>query len=206
MSKKPTNIKINLLPKDPFLSSAVGRLLQWALSAGRYIVIFTELVVIISFATRFVLDRQLTDINAEIFKKRSIILAYGELEERFRATQSKLTQLASVQQDVNIIDVFENLTKVTPREVSLTQLNISPSTISINGKALSQTSFNLLVNNLQLSNKFFNITVNKVESGQEQEAGFSFVIGAQTKEVKRQQTAAPVEKEKTDLLNRTGGL
>lgn len=206
MSKKPSNIKINLLPRDPFLSSTFGRLLQWALSAGRYIIIFTELVVIVSFATRFVLDRKLTDINAEIFKKRSVILSYGDLEERFKATQSKIDQLSQLQQDVNITDVFENLTKVTPKDVNLSQLSITPSTITINGKTLSQGSFNLLINNLQLSNKFYNITVGKVESTKEQDAGFTFVISAQTKEIKRQQTSQEAAKEKVNVLDRTQGL
>ncbi len=205
MSKKPTQIRINLLPKDPFLGSALGRLLQWALSAGRYIVIFTELVVIISFATRFVLDRRLTDINADIFKKRAVILSYGDLEDRFRATQSKLEQLSKLQQDINITDVFENLTKVTPKDVKLSQLTIGTSGVTINGKTLSQASFNLLINNLQLSNQFHNITVSNVESSQDESAAFAFMITAQTKEVKRQQTEEKA-KEKVNILDRTQGL
>ncbi len=205
MSKKPIQIRINLLPKDPFLSSALGRLLQWALSAGRYIVIFTELVVIISFATRFVLDRKLTDINGAIFKKRAVILSYGDLEDRFRATQSKLEQLSKLQQDINITDVFENLTKVTPKDVKLSQLTIGTSGVTINGKTLSQASFNLLINNLQLSNQFHNITVSNVESSQDESAAFAFMITAQTKEVKRQQIEEKT-KEKVNILDRTQGL
>lgn len=205
MSKKPIQIRINLLPKDPFLSSALGRLLQWALSAGRYIVIFTELVVIISFATRFVLDRKLTDINGAIFKKRAVILSYGDLEDRFRATQSKLEQLSKLQQDINITDVFENLTKVTPKDVKLSQLTIGTSGVTINGKTLSQASFNLLINNLQLSNQFHNITVSNVESSQDESAAFAFMIAAQTKEVKRQQIEEKT-KEKVNILDRTQGL
>ncbi len=205
MSKKPSQIRINLLPKDPFLSSALGRLLQWALSAGRYIVIFTELVVIVSFATRFVLDRKLTDINTDIFKKRAVILSYGDLEDRFRATQSKLEQLSKLQQDVNITDVFENLTKVTPKDVKLSQLTISTTGVTINGKTQSQASFNLLINNLQLSNQFYNISVSNVESTQDEGAAFAFMIAAQTKEVKRQQTEEKVQ-EKVNILDRTQGL
>ncbi len=206
MSKKPIRIRINLLPKDPFLASPLGRLLQWALSAGRYIVIFTELVVIISFATRFVLDKQLTDLNASIFRKRSEILAYGDLELQFITTQSKLDQLAKLQQDMNITDVFEALTAVTPKDVSLSQLSITQSTVSITGKTFSQNSFNLLINNLQLSNRFSNITVGKIESGKDQSAGFAFTISAQTQEVTRKQAAPAAVKEKPNLRNSGEGL
>ena len=79
MKKQPAAITINLVPKDPFFATIPGRVLKWALSAGRYIVIFTELVVIISFATRFTLDRQVTDLNDTITSKEAIINSYGAL-------------------------------------------------------------------------------------------------------------------------------
>jgi hypothetical protein len=68
VSKVPT-LEVNLLPKDPFLSTSLGKLLQWSLTVGRYLVIFTELIVVSSFAARFSLDRQVTDLNASILQK-----------------------------------------------------------------------------------------------------------------------------------------
>lgn len=206
MKNKPANITINLIPKDPFFLTPVGVFLQWALSAGRYIVIFTELIVIVSFAARFTLDRQLTDLNSQIFDQKTLIAAYGPLEANFRAAQTKLETVEQIDDEVNITDVFENLTYVTPQDVSLDQLSISPSTVTISGTTLSQTSFNLLVNNLQLSQKFHNITIGKVESGDSSSPGFKFLITANTKQVQRgAETSKPVE-EKTNILDRTEGI
>lgn len=206
MKQKPANITINLIPKDPFFQTPIGIFLQWALSAGRYIVIFTELIVIVSFAARFTLDRQLTDLNSQIFDQKTLIAAYGTLESNFRAAQTKLETVEKIDEEVNITDVFENLTLVTPQDVKLDQLTISPSTVTISGSTLSQTSFNLLINNLQLSQKFYNITVGKVESGDSSTAGFKFVITAATKQVQKQAGSTQKTEEKVNVLDRDGGI
>lgn len=206
MKKSPATININLVPRDPFFQTVLGRFLQWALSAGRYIVIFTELIVLISFAARFTLDRKLTDLNSEINTKKNLLDSYGDLEDRFRTVQSRLDTIKQINQDINLNDVFESLSKVTPTDVHLSQLTIGPSSVSITGNTLSQESFNLLVNNLQLSGKFFNITVSKVESGDLQSPGFNFSIIANTKQVKKDTAAPSTKNEKVNILDRTEGL
>jgi Tfp pilus assembly protein PilN len=205
MSKKPATININLVPKDPFFHTPLGRALQWALSAGRYIIIFTELIVIISFAARFTLDRQITNLNTDIVSRQGTIQNYGELEADFRLAQAKIENVKQIEQDVNIVDVFEKLSEVTPQDVSLTQLIISPSGVSVTGRTLSQTSFNLLINNLQLSPQFRNVSVSKVESEEEGSPGLLFTILADTKVRDARATNTSTE-EKVNVLDRTQGL
>lgn len=202
-NKPPAQIKINLLPKDPFFESIVGRSLQWALSAGRYIVIFTELVVIISFITRFSLDRQLTDINTDIAQKEMVIKSYGDLEANFKIAQSKIAKIKELDQESNIIEVFPYISEITPEGIQMSKLTIRPTGISADGSTLSQTSFNRFVSNLELSPHFLNVSIDRVESNDD-EAGFAFSLRADTKEVKK--VEAPTAKEKVDLLDRTQGL
>lgn len=181
MSHHVTAININLLPSDPFFATPLGRILRWALSGGRYIVIFTELIVIISFAARFTLDRQLTDLTKEISQKKSIVLSYGALEQQVRDTQAKLTNYENLEQDANLADVFEKLSVVTPKQITLTRLSITSSAITIDGSAPSQSTFNILITNLQLSPDFSAVTVSKVESADKNTPGFLFTLTAQTK-------------------------
>lgn len=180
--KKPARIEINLVPKDPFFQTPLGRFMQWALSAGRYIVIFTELVVIGSFLTRFTLDRQITDLNNEILQKEEQIKGYGTLEADFRSAQSRVEQYKQVVQERNIAEVFPQLTAITPIEVTYDLVSISPVRVVMSGSALSRDSFNTLINNLQLSNIFKNVTINKIESPEDDLPGFSFDISATTGE------------------------
>lgn len=205
MSKKPAAININLVPKDPFFHTPLGRALQWALSAGRYIIIFTELIVIISFAARFTLDRQITNLNTDIVSRQGSIGNYGELENDFRLAQSKIENVKQIEQDVNIVDVFEKLSEVTPQDVTLSQLVITPSGLSATGRTLSQTSFNLLINNLQLSPQFRNVSVSKVESEDEGSAGLLFTIQADTK-VRDARATNTSSQERVNVLDRTQGL
>ncbi len=203
--KKAAQVNINLLPKDPFFSTIFGKILRWALSAGRYIVIFTELVVIMSFLARFTLDRQVTDLNSAIEKKRQIILSYGNLEDNFRTVQEKIAQYQQTDQETNIVDTFTHLSAVVPDGITLNELAIRPTSVTISGNTLSQTAFNLLINNLQLSSKFKNINVSEIESSDDDDKGITFNIKADTKIVQKVQ-AKSGDTEKVDLLDRTQGL
>ena len=145
-------------------------------------VIFTELIVIVSFAARFTLDRQLTDLNREIQQKKSVVLSYGELEKRVRDTQSKLANYQSLEQNTNLAEVFEKLSTVTPTAVTLNRLGITSSTVTIDGVAPSQSVFNMLIINLQLSPNFSAVTVSKVESAEKNVPGLVFTLSAQTKQ------------------------
>lgn len=181
MPKKLTSIDVNLLPKDPFFDTPLGKALRWALSVGRYIVIFTELIVIISFATRFSLDRQVTDLNDSINQKEAIIRSYGDLEENVRTTQSVIEQYQQIQQQGNITDVFPALSAITPQDVRLDELIIRPTSVLLGGSTLSQASLNLLITNIQLSSDFRNVSVDKIETSDGQRnTGFSFRIQADT--------------------------
>lgn len=186
MSKKPASININLVPKDPFFHTPLGRAMQWALSAGRYIVIFTELIVIISFGARFVLDRQLTNLNDSIHQKQVTIEGYAELEAQFRIAQAKIENVQQIEQDINIVDVFTSLQAVTPPDIVLSQLSIRPTSITVTGRSFSQSAFNTYITNLQLSPQFFDISVSRVESGESQTPGINFAIQAQTREQAQQ--------------------
>jgi len=203
--KKSAQIHINLLPKDPFFSTVIGKTLRWALSAGRYVVIFTELIVIMSFIARFTLDRQVTDLNSSIEKKKQIILSYGDLEDRFRTVQEKITQYKQTEQETNIVDTFEHLSAVVPSGIVTENLSIRPTNIALTGSTFSQTAFNKFINNLQLSPHFSNINVGEIEANNDSDTGITFSIRADTKIVQKITATKKVEAE-VDLLDRTQGL
>lgn len=87
---------VNLLPQTEFDLSVWGKILKWALSTGRYIVILTELVVIAAFLSRFKLDKDYSDLGDRITGKKSILTALQNTETRFRRTQNQLTEAKRV--------------------------------------------------------------------------------------------------------------
>jgi hypothetical protein len=180
MSKRPANkkldITINLVPQDPFFETILGRFLKWALSVGRYIVIFTEMIVILSFASRFTLDRMVTDLNSALNQKERVIASYGDLEKKFRFIQKQIDDYQQFKQDSNLVDIFPILNDNIPNNVVFETLLVRPDAINFTGSALSQTALNVLVNNLQLSPYFTEVSVNKIESRGEKTSGFNFDI------------------------------
>ena len=179
--KKSAPITVNLLPKDPFLTSPIGRLLQWSLTVGRYLVIFTESVVIMSFASRFYIDRRITDLNGSIHQKQIIIESYGDLEKQVREIQDKIQSYEQIQQQVDMTDSFEALSQITPQDVTLEALNMKPDSVVFAGKTLSQNSFNLLVNNIQLSPHFSDVVINRIETKSDKDPGYNFEIQAKVR-------------------------
>ena len=161
----------------------MGRGLKWALSAGRYIVMFTELIVVLSFVTRFYLDRQVTDLNRDIFQKEAVIGSYGDFEQEVRDVQERLDQYQQIEQEGNIVDTFPSLAEVIPSGVELEELVIYPEKVALKGAVSSQKSLNVLINNLQISKDFHSIVVSNIESESSQSSGFSFQLTAQTQEV-----------------------
>lgn len=206
MAKKPIPIDVNLIPKDPFFETPLGKVLKWALSIGRYIVIFTELIVILSFVTRFSLDRQITDLNDEINKKEMIIGSYGDLEQNVRQVQEKISQYQQATQQDDIVEVFPKLSRITPAGVKLNNLMIKADRVTFSGSTLSDDTLSLFINNIQLSDDFNNVSIEQIETGDRNDPGFHFRMSANTKKVELKQVEKSQETEKIDILDRTQGL
>lgn len=199
MSARSKKLTINLVPQDPFLESPLGRFMQWGMGAGRYIVIFTEIIVILSFAARFTLDRQITDLNSELNSQIRYIEGYQELESQVRLIQAQTAEIKKQRDSNNMLLVFEELSTLIPLDVSFSRMSISRGTLSAEGKALSQQAFSTLINNMQLSNLFHNIRIGKIESSGESTSEVTFTLTASTQQApKAVRSVAPVPAANTE--------
>jgi len=177
MSKKVT-YDINLLLKDPFFETRFGQFLNWAVNVGRYIVIFTELVVIVSFGARFTLDRKLADLNSKIHQKEVIIESQQEFEAEFRLVQAKISSYQQIEQQNSLVDIFPILQRMIPSNFLMQQLNIKQNKVTAKGVALSNDALNYLISNLQLSPIFTGIAVSNIETTDESQSGLQVQISA----------------------------
>ena len=92
-----------------------GRFLKWSLTAGRYIIILTELVVIMAFMSRFKLDHDLSDLNDAILGKQALLEASSNTEKVLRLTQARLN-LADQKLKVNPVpsEVISKIIRLFP--------------------------------------------------------------------------------------------
>jgi len=151
---------INLLPED---KQPLGSFLSWVLTSGRYIVIGTEIIVLIAFLSRFKLDRDLTDLHQSIAQKQAIVLAAQDLEKQVRILQNHLLIIKKFENQRDfppkLLATFEQL---IPIDVSLTELSSQEAELTLKATAGSNQGFSAFINNLSSSPSFKDISLDNV--------------------------------------------
>lgn len=202
---RPSSMKlkvpdVNLFPQDPFYNTFFGKILRWAVSVGRHIVIFTEIVVIGSFFSRFVLDRQVTDLNSSILQKQSIAESYGTLDTDIREIQRRTKDISDILAQQGRYKVLELITKLTPPEIVYDQISLSGERLSITGRSKSGNALSALIEGLRSMPQLQSITIGDISSGESDSGGetlFSITMvyrqGLVAEETKKSTTVTPVK-------------
>lgn len=131
--------KVNLLPLDSFEASVWGRGLKWALTAGRILVVLTEFVVILAFASRFWFDKRLNDLVEVIDQKKQVVASYVEVENEMRDILARQEPVeTATNRKVTSIGLLEKLSQTIPQETTLTDLSIEEDKITLAGTSVSE--------------------------------------------------------------------
>ncbi|MEK7622887.1 MAG: PilN domain-containing protein [Patescibacteria group bacterium] len=169
------NKEINLLPKEKWETGTAGKLLKWALSIGRYIVVFTELVVISAFLYRFSLDRKLMDINEQVNQQKKIIVTYGDLETNFRTLQAKLTNISKAEKNsLDMSVILTNLSEITPLDTTYNSIDVEGQKVALEGQTLSEIGLATLLTKAQESKIFSGVSLDNVSSANEKSQTINF--------------------------------
>lgn len=160
--------EINLLPREEFEKKPLGRFLIWALTIGRYIVIFTELIVILAFLSRFKLDRDLSDLYESIREKQAIIQASSDFEQDFRFLQKRLLTIKNLEEEkVETVPIIAEISSLVPLDVVLSNLSFGEEEIRITASALSEEGLGSFILNLSSSPKFKEINLSSISKSSE---------------------------------------
>jgi hypothetical protein len=192
-AKKHPTVAVNLLPQDPFLDSVIGKFLTWALSIGRYLIIITEFIVIMSFLSRFKLDRDLTDLTENIERQKAVILSYEDVERNFTSVQQKINFIAREQENQSIIPTLSFIEKNLPLDTKLTQLNVQPNNWSVTAAAVTAQSMKSAVDRIAAAYPQNEVSLGEVKlNGRTGTIDFSIRVSQPTTVVKK---AVPVANE-----------
>lgn len=172
--------QIEFLPKEDWEKTSFGKFLKWLLTIGRYIVIFTELIVILAFLSRFKLDRDLTDLYKQIEQKQAIIQSSADFESDFRFLQQQLSIIQGLRKEqLKTNQLLEEISALTPVDVSFSDLNISGDNASFTASALSEAGLATFINNLKKSSRFSDINIDSLAIGAGEGIGISFNLKSQ---------------------------
>jgi Tfp pilus assembly protein PilN len=155
---------INLLGEQDLAHSPWGRILTWATTYGRYIMITTEIVVLLAFISRFSLDRKLTDLNEEIAQKQAIIEANSSFESEFRGLQERISTIKTLITSQGYLrDVLEELQQLLPLDVYLESLTLNDTTLTAQTTAVTTAGFSQFLSNVTQSRFLQNIEAGEVK-------------------------------------------
>ena len=170
---------INLLPRKDFDRTIFGKFLRWSLIYGRYIIVSTEIVVLLAFIARFSLDRTITDLNEEIDQKAAIVTANQGFEDRFRNLQNRTNYITHffAKQDA-LQRLLTHLQVITPQGVRLTNLTLTDDTVSLDAVAQTSSSLASFLSNLKNSDTLTDISVANVTKKTAQTAETTIKIEA----------------------------
>ena len=176
--------ELNLLPSGKWETGIPGKLLRWALKTGRYIVVFTELIVISAFLYRFGLDRKLTDLNEEMKLQLSAVNTYGDLETNFRNLQSRLELIKQGQESSLKPDlILTNISQITPIDTAYSTISIDKETVSLQGQTLSEIGLATLLAKAQANEVFSEVNLESVSSPTEKSQAIDFTLSLTLKNV-----------------------
>lgn len=118
--------EISLLPDSENANSLASRALHWIATVGRYIIVFTELIVVVAFISRFSLDRKSADLSEVIRQQKAILDSTAIFEKDFNSVQQKLN---IIKQNYSLNPQYDQklntLAQSTPPDIFLNNLSIS---------------------------------------------------------------------------------
>jgi hypothetical protein len=85
-----TKKEISLLPDEENPNSPAAKLLRWVTTVGRFVIVFTELIVICAFISRFWLDRKNSDYSDVLRQQKAILESTQAFEKEYALLQQRL--------------------------------------------------------------------------------------------------------------------
>lgn len=141
---------INLLPKKSFEFSTSGKVLKWTTKVGRILVVVTEFVVLLAFASRFYFDKKLDDLGEALVQKQAQIAAYAQIESDIRKIIAKQQPIESYEKSgLGFVNKVSNLTQIMPLGTALDTLTIDENGLSMMGKSQSEYGFAQLLSGVK---------------------------------------------------------
>lgn len=156
--------ELSLLPDESNNNTFWARTVKYLTTIGRYIIVFTELVVISAFISRFWLDRQNSDISETLRQQKAIIESTFEFEQEFLALQSRLNFIdLHYQNQPKYVDNIRSIASAIPNDVFFQQLTITPKTAQVSLYSYQEDSLVNTMVNLLLSPAIKIVDIQKIE-------------------------------------------
>lgn len=156
--------ELSLLPEESNNNSFVAVAIRYITSVGRFIIVFTELIVICAFISRFWLDRQNSDVSEVLRQQKAILESTAEFEQEYISLQSRLTYIDSYyKSQPNYVRNIKALVSSLPPDVFFQTFTVTPTTSRVSLFSYQEDSLVNLIVNLSLNPAISTVDIQKIE-------------------------------------------
>lgn len=152
---------INLVPQEEGPTSSPRGFLNWLLSAGRYLLIITELLLFSAFISRFYFDDRIQDQIDKGIKPRLETVDYLHKNEvEFKNLQARINNIKStLNSRLEIAKIVDELIKLTPTGARLEKIQIDEKEILFSASIPSIEVLEVFKNNFAKSKVFRSLDI-----------------------------------------------
>jgi len=166
---------INLLPQSEFEKSFGGRFLKWAISAGRKVIIVTELIVILAFLSRFKLDEDIRVMNDEITGKRNLLESTMQFETDFLNKKNEISSARDIEKrQSGAATTLEEVARVVPFEVRLKDLLLTKTGANMTGLSIDEKALGEMLSRMDKNPDWKSVDLATLDA--QENKGVSFVL------------------------------
>lgn len=172
-------INIDLMPSREEPKGSVGSAIHWALTIGRYLVIFTEIVAIAIFVLSIKLSADKQDLKESISGLTQQVSAQEDFEKEFRSVQDRINEVKKQRSAhfLNNILIAEFL-KILPKGMTLETLELAENEVNFTGSFATPKELQTLILSFSQSDKIVGLNISKLEHPNESSKRFEFSASA----------------------------
>lgn len=151
------------LAKDK--STLMDDLLKWALSFGRLLIIIVEVVAFSAFMYRFVLDRQISDLNDKIKNEQAIVEASKRQEDTYRSLQERISTVKKISTTGNTAPkIIKDVVAITPSEITYNSYRIDEGKLEMELSVGSFSSLTTFLETLREHPQIASVTITGIDN------------------------------------------
>lgn len=146
-------------------SSLGDNVIKWALGFGRFLIIVVEIVAFSAFIYRFVLDRELVDLNDKIKAEEAIVRSLQEREAEYRNLQERIADVKTITSSGNTkLTLFNDIIALTPQEVTYESFIAENDELKITINISSIPALTTYKKSLEEHNQIASVTVTGIDN------------------------------------------
>lgn len=160
----PAKKEPSLLPDAQNINTPLARILRWVTSVGRVVIVFTELIVISAFLSRFWLDRKNSDLSEVIRQQKAILESTQDFEKEFVLLQKRLqTVKESYTSQAVFSPEIQTLVDSTPPDIVYHLLSLRPAAADLDLTSYREDSIVDFITNLIVNPNIQSVEVERIE-------------------------------------------